>query len=102
MLEEGPMTTTPQATTATQNPAAQPAGRGATVGAVFHGSPFDQSRQLPGPEPTHASYQSYATFSDPDGNRYLLQEVTNRLPGRVVGATTYTSVADMRGALTRA
>ena len=82
--------------------AAQLAERGATVGAVFHGSPFDKSRQLPGPEPTRASYQSYATFSDPDGNRYLLQEVTNRLPGRVAGATTYASVADVKGALIRA
>jgi catechol 2,3-dioxygenase-like lactoylglutathione lyase family enzyme len=52
---------------------------GVDVGEVFH---IDGGR-VPGPDPNHASYMSYATFRDPDGNSWLLQEVTTRLPGRV-------------------
>jgi hypothetical protein len=52
--------------------------------------------------PDHQSYGSYATFSDPDGNGWLLQEVTTRFPGRVAGDTTYASVADLSEALRRA
>ncbi len=37
---------------------------------------------LPGPAPDHRSYASFASFSDPDGNGWLLQEITTRLPGR--------------------
>ena len=48
------------------------------------------------------SYGSFATFHDPDGNGYLLQEVTTRLPGRVDAATTFTSVDDVAQALSRA
>jgi catechol 2,3-dioxygenase-like lactoylglutathione lyase family enzyme len=51
--------------------------RGVQVSDVFHGSGD------PGPDPDRGSYQSYATFSDPDGNAWLLQEVTTRLPGRI-------------------
>lgn len=57
--------------------------RGADVSEVFHGRrdvPVDK-RAL-GRDPERTSYRSYATFSDPDGNRWLLQEVTTRLPGR--------------------
>jgi catechol 2,3-dioxygenase-like lactoylglutathione lyase family enzyme len=51
----------------------------------------------------HDSYRAYATFHDPDGNRWLLQEVTTRLPGRVdIAETTFTSTADLAGALRRA
>jgi catechol 2,3-dioxygenase-like lactoylglutathione lyase family enzyme len=52
--------------------------RGVEVGGVFHldGGP------VPGPDPERRSYQSYAGFSDPDGNEWLLQEITSRLPGR--------------------
>jgi catechol 2,3-dioxygenase-like lactoylglutathione lyase family enzyme len=52
--------------------------RGAEVSEVFHldGGP------VPGPDPERRSYQSYASFSDPDGNGWLLQEITARLPGR--------------------
>jgi catechol 2,3-dioxygenase-like lactoylglutathione lyase family enzyme len=52
--------------------------RGVEVGELFHldGGP------VPGPDPQRRSYQTYATFSDPDGNGWLLQEVTTRLPGR--------------------
>jgi catechol 2,3-dioxygenase-like lactoylglutathione lyase family enzyme len=52
---------------------------GADVSEVFH---IDGGR-VPGPDPDRASYRSYATFRDPDGNSWLLQEVTTRLPGRV-------------------
>ena len=59
--------------------------RGADVSEVFHGVAFsaDRSRRLPGPDPEHKSYGSFASFTDPDGNEFLLQEVTSRLPGRV-------------------
>jgi catechol 2,3-dioxygenase-like lactoylglutathione lyase family enzyme len=50
--------------------------RGVEVGEIYHGG------NLPGPDPERRSYQSYATFSDPDGNEWLMQEVTTRLPGR--------------------
>ena|SRR5690242_12323879 len=52
--------------------------RGVDVGELFH---LDGGR-VPGPHPERASYGTYATFSDPDGNTWLLQEVTSRLPGR--------------------
>jgi catechol 2,3-dioxygenase-like lactoylglutathione lyase family enzyme len=53
--------------------------RGVEVSDVFH---LDGGRALPGPDPDHNSYLSYASFSDPDGNAWLLQEITTRLPGR--------------------
>ena len=53
---------------------------GADVSEVFH---FDgDHRPVPGPDPKLPSYGSYASFSDPDGNRWVLQQVTTRLPGR--------------------
>jgi predicted enzyme related to lactoylglutathione lyase len=84
--------------------------RGAQVSEVFHpGSPGAQfqpanaSPHLTGPAPDHQSYGSFATFNDPDGNRWLLQEITNRLPGRVdASATTFASPSDLAGALRRA
>lgn len=59
--------------------------RGVEVSDVFHGVAFDATgeRRVPGPDPERQSYKSYATFTDPDGNEFLLQEVTTRLPGRV-------------------
>ena len=59
--------------------------RGVDVSEIFHGVPFsaDVKTRLPGPDPERKSYSSYASFSDPDGNEWLLQEVTSRLPGRV-------------------
>ncbi len=59
--------------------------RGVAVSEVFHGHAFkaDTAERVPGPDPERRSYFSYATFSDPDGNEWLLQEVTARLPGRV-------------------
>ncbi|HET6985307.1 MAG TPA: VOC family protein [Kribbella sp.] len=57
----------------------------------------------PGPDPDRGTYRSRASFSDPDGNVWLLQEITGRLPGRVeVGITSYTSVNDLKAALIRA
>jgi len=52
--------------------------RGADVSEAFH---LDSGR-VPGPDPQHRTYQTYASFSDPDGNGWLLQEITTRLPGR--------------------
>jgi catechol 2,3-dioxygenase-like lactoylglutathione lyase family enzyme len=64
--------------------------RGASVSEVFHQGapgahfqPEGSSARLSGPSPTHTSYRSYATFIDPDGNLWLVQEVTTRAPGRV-------------------
>ena len=54
--------------------------RGADVGEIFH---LGEGGRVPGPDPDGATYGSYATFRDPDGNSWLLQEVTTRLPGRV-------------------
>jgi len=82
--------------------------RRVAVDEVFHpgtpGAQFqtDGSGRVSGPAPDHATYSSFATFSDPDGNGWLLQEVTTRLPGRVAGDTTYTSAADLAQALRRA
>ena len=56
-------------------------GRGADVSAAFHFAAFG-GPPVPGPDPTGRSYGTYATFSDPDGNSWLLQEVKTRLPGR--------------------
>ena len=77
-------------------------GRGVDVGEVFHvagpGHP-----PIPGRDPQGRSYHSYATFKDPDGNTWLLQEVTSRLPGRVDAAqTAFSSVADLAAAMRRA
>jgi catechol 2,3-dioxygenase-like lactoylglutathione lyase family enzyme len=54
-------------------------GRGVEVGEPFHRG---EGGFVPGPDPDRRSYNSYATFSDPDGNSWLLQEITSRLPGR--------------------
>jgi catechol 2,3-dioxygenase-like lactoylglutathione lyase family enzyme len=60
-------------------------------------------RRVSGPDPDHRSYRSYASFNDPDGNGWLLQEVTARLPGRVdADDTTFTSPAELAAALRRA
>jgi catechol 2,3-dioxygenase-like lactoylglutathione lyase family enzyme len=56
-----------------------------------------------GPDPERHSYLSYASFSDPDGNSWLIQEVTNRLPGRVdAAATSFASPSDLANAMRRA
>jgi catechol 2,3-dioxygenase-like lactoylglutathione lyase family enzyme len=77
-------------------------GRGVEVSEVFHRAGPGQS-PLSGPDPERRSYSSFATFSDPDGNGWLLQEITVRLPGRVdADGATFTSPADLAGALRRA
>jgi catechol 2,3-dioxygenase-like lactoylglutathione lyase family enzyme len=60
-------------------------GRGVDVSEVFHGQAYraDGNGREPGADPERRSYSSFATFSDPDGNEFLLQEITQRLPGRV-------------------
>jgi catechol 2,3-dioxygenase-like lactoylglutathione lyase family enzyme len=86
------------------------AARGAAPSDVFHaGTPGAQfqpdgdSGRVKGPAPDHATYSSFATFSDPDGNGWLLQEVTTRLPGRIDAAeTTFASAADLASAFRRA
>jgi catechol 2,3-dioxygenase-like lactoylglutathione lyase family enzyme len=55
--------------------------RGVDVSEVWHGR-RDINGRLPGPDPERTSYRTYASFTDPDGNSWLLQEVTKRLPGR--------------------
>ena len=85
------------------------AGRGVEVSEVFHpgtpGAQFqpDRSGRVSGPAPDHTSYSSFATFRDPDGNGWLLQEVTTRLPGRIEAAeTAFASTSDLASALRRA
>jgi len=86
------------------------ASRGAAVSAVFHpeapGAQFQPDGtggRASGHAPDHASYGSFATFSDPDGNGWLLQEVTTRLPGRIDTAETrFASIADLASAMRRA
>jgi catechol 2,3-dioxygenase-like lactoylglutathione lyase family enzyme len=73
--------------------------RGVDVSEVFHRGP--QGR-LSGPDPDRPSYGSLATFSDPDGNAWLIQQVTRRLPGRVDGDTTFASSSELAWALRRA
>jgi catechol 2,3-dioxygenase-like lactoylglutathione lyase family enzyme len=84
--------------------------RGIKVSEVFHaGTPGAQFQpdgtggRIGGPAPNHGSYSSFATFSDPDGNGWLLQEVTTRLPGRIdLTATTFASPNDLANAMRRA
>jgi hypothetical protein len=59
-------------------------------------------RRIGGLDPEHRSYRSFASFSDPDGNGWLFQEITARLPGRVEGDTTFTSPTELASALRRA
>jgi hypothetical protein len=58
-------------------------GRGIDASEVWHGPPFPPEARQPGPDPEHASYGSFFSVSDPDGNTWLVQEVTTRLPGRI-------------------
>jgi len=59
--------------------------------------------RVSGPDPQHQSYRSFASFRDPDGNGWLFQEITTRLPGRVdPAATTFSSASDLANAMRRA
>jgi catechol 2,3-dioxygenase-like lactoylglutathione lyase family enzyme len=88
-------------------------GRGVKVSEAFHDGgdvhdgadePYLFGRQrVSGVDPERRSYRSYASFSDPDGNGWLLQEITARLPGRVdTDGTTFTSSTELASALRRA
>jgi catechol 2,3-dioxygenase-like lactoylglutathione lyase family enzyme len=88
--------------------------RGVEVSEAFHDAgdahagadePYLFGRiRVAGPDPEHRTYRSFASFSDPDGNGWLLQEITARLPGRVdtQGSTTFTSATELAMALRRA
>jgi catechol 2,3-dioxygenase-like lactoylglutathione lyase family enzyme len=87
--------------------------RGVEVGEVFHGAadaysgaddPYLFGRiRVNGPDPEHRSYRSFASFRDPDGNGWLFQEITARLPGRIDStATTFASANDLASAFRRA
>jgi catechol 2,3-dioxygenase-like lactoylglutathione lyase family enzyme len=75
---------------------------GVGVSDIFHPGNGPGGR-LPGPDPERKTYSSLATFTDPDGNLWLLQEVTQRLPGRVnPDKTEFNSAAELAAALRRA
>ena len=86
--------------------------RGVEVSEVFHAAdgvyaganePYLFGRhRVGGPDPEHRTYRSFASFKDPDGNGWLFQEITARLPGRVEGDTTFSSSTDLATALRRA
>jgi catechol 2,3-dioxygenase-like lactoylglutathione lyase family enzyme len=77
--------------------------RGINTSEVFHGSPFSPAGRISGPDPERQSYRSYVSFEDPDGNVWIVQEVTRRLPGRIDPATTtFVSANDLASALRRA
>jgi catechol 2,3-dioxygenase-like lactoylglutathione lyase family enzyme len=83
------------------------AARGVEASDVFHegalGDRFHQADRVAGPSPDRSTYGSFAAFSDPDGNGWLLQEVTTRLPGRVdPAATSFGSLSDLASAMRRA
>jgi catechol 2,3-dioxygenase-like lactoylglutathione lyase family enzyme len=78
-------------------------GRGIEVSDIWHGPPFPVEARQPGTDPEHTSYGSYFSFTDPDSNTWLVQEVTTRLPGRISAAEIrYVSAADLEAALRRA
>jgi catechol 2,3-dioxygenase-like lactoylglutathione lyase family enzyme len=85
-----------------QSARAELVGRGVDVSEVFHRAGPGRPA-VKGPDPARRSYFSYATFSDPDGNEWLLQEVTTRFPGRIdANATSFASVSDLASAMRRA
>ena len=61
---------------------AEVAVRGIGASDMWHGAPFPPEARLPGPDPKRTSYGSFFAFADPDGNAWLVQEVTTRRPGR--------------------
>src|SRR5260221_356857 len=77
---------------------------GATTGsAVGKGPPFPAEARQPGPDPERTSYGSFCSFNDPDGNLWLVQEVTTRHPGRMDPTeTAFASAEDLENALWRA
>ena len=59
------------------------AGRGIETSDIWHGPAFPVEARQPGPDPQRTSYGSFFSVADPDGNTWLVREVTTRLPGRV-------------------
>jgi catechol 2,3-dioxygenase-like lactoylglutathione lyase family enzyme len=57
-------------------------GRGIEVSDMWHGAPVPPEARIPGPDPKRTSYGSFCSFGDPDGNMWIVQEVTTRRPGR--------------------
>jgi len=82
--------------------------KGVDASEVFHDAAggynrFDPAVRASGPDPERRSYASFVTFSDPDGNGWILQEITNRFPGRLdPDVTSFASVRDVADALRRA
>lgn len=82
--------------------------KGVDASEVFHDAGggynrFDPAVRASGPDPERRTYASFATFSDPDGNGWVLQEITARFEGRIdSGVTRYASVRDLTDALKRA
>jgi catechol 2,3-dioxygenase-like lactoylglutathione lyase family enzyme len=86
--------------------------RGVQVSDVFHNAGVYTGKdetylfgsvRVSGPDPEHRSYRSFASFKDPDGNGWLLQEITTGLPGRIDAAvTTFASANDLANAMRRA
>jgi catechol 2,3-dioxygenase-like lactoylglutathione lyase family enzyme len=75
-------------------------GAGIDVGEIFHLTPEGPVNGL---DPERGTYRSRAVFSDPDGNSWLLQEITTRLPGRIdTGVTAFGSASDLASAMRRA
>jgi hypothetical protein len=75
----------------------------AAVGEGSLGNRFHPDARVAGAAPDGATYGSFASFSDPDGNTWLLQEITTRLPGRIdPAATSFASAGDLARALQRA
>jgi len=74
-------------------------GRGINASEVCHGSPFSPAGRISGPDPERQSYRSCVSF---DGNTWIVQEVTRRLPGRIDPATTFASAGDLASAIRRA
>jgi hypothetical protein len=79
---------------------------GAKVSEVYHYAGFNRiapDARLSGPAPDRSSYGSFVSFSDPDGNVWLLQEITTRLPGRIdPGSISFGSAGDLASAFRRA
>jgi catechol 2,3-dioxygenase-like lactoylglutathione lyase family enzyme len=76
---------------------------GVNASEVFHGSPFSPAGRISGPDPERQSYRSYVAFEDPDGNAWIVQEVTRRALGRIFPATTtFASANDLASAMRRA
>ena len=82
--------------------------KGIDASEVFHDAAggfnrFDRNTRASGPDPQRRSYASFVIFNDPDGNGFVLQEITTRLPGRIdSNETTYASTPDLANAMRRA